>query len=59
MVTLSSLIAKCINSIYNSKKKKENNNEEAETKVPLFMRNMKKESDSILDIEEAIRKRYE
>lgn len=38
---------------------KENNNEEVEKKVPLFMRNMKKESDSILDIEEAIRKRYE
>ena len=31
MVTLSSLIAKCINSIYNSKKKKENNNEEKST----------------------------
>ena len=28
---MSSLIAKCINSIYNSKKKKENNNEEKST----------------------------
>ena len=37
---------------------KENNNEEVEKKVPLFMRNMKK-SDSILDNEETIRKRYE
>ncbi len=38
---------------------KENNNEEVEKKTPLFMRNMKKESDSILDNEETIRKRYE
>ncbi len=38
---------------------KENNNEEVEKKVPLFMRNMKKESDNILDNEETTRKRYE
>lgn len=38
---------------------KESKNEEVEKKVPLFMRNMKKESDNILDNEETTRKRYE